>query len=60
MFQFAGYGLPFGMTGLLPPGCPIRTSMVLSLPAAPHGFSQLATSFFASERLCIRRMPFLA
>ncbi len=60
MFQFAGSGFPFGMTGFLPPGCPIRVSMVLRLPAAPHGFSQLATPFFASGRLGIRRMPFLA
>ena len=31
------------------PGCPIRTSTDQSLLAAPRGFSQLATSFFASR-----------
>ena len=30
---------------LLWPGCPIRKSMVRCLLAAPHGLSQLATSF---------------
>lgn len=35
-----------GDGALPPPGFPIRTSMVQSLLAAPHGFSQLATSFF--------------
>jgi hypothetical protein len=39
-------------------GCPIRTSMDQSLLAAPHGFSQRATSFIASWCQGIHRMPF--
>ena len=40
-------------------GCPIRTSLDHSLLAAPQGFSQRATSFIASWRQGIHRMPFL-
>ena len=40
-------GSPCGVTGLLPPGSPIRISSDPSLLAAPRGFSQLATSFVA-------------
>ena len=32
-----------------PAGSPIRISMVLCLFAAPHGFSQLTTSFFGDQ-----------
>ena len=39
-------------------GCPIRTSLDHSLLAAPQGFSQRATSFIASWRQGIHRMPF--
>ena len=39
-------------------GFPIRTSMDQSLLAAPHGFSQRATSFIASWCQGIHRMPF--
>ena len=39
-------------------GCPIRTSTDQSLLAAPHGFSQRATSFIASWCQGIHRMPF--
>ncbi len=39
-------------------GCPIRTPMDQSLLAAPHGFSQRATSFIASWCQGIHRMPF--
>ena len=43
-----------------PPGCPIRISPDLSSLAAPRGFSQLATSFFAGLCLGIHRVHFLA
>ena len=46
------------MTGSLPPGCPIRTSADLSAFAAPRSFSQLVTSFFASESQGIPHPPF--
>ena len=39
-------------------GCPIRISTDQSLLAAPHGFSQRATSFVASWCQGIHRMPF--
>ena len=39
-------------------GCPIRISTDQSLLAAPHGFSQRATSFIASWCQGIHRMPF--
>ncbi len=39
-------------------GCPIRTSLDQSLLAAPQGLSQRATSFIASWRQGIHRMPF--
>ena len=60
MFQFpalaSGYAgcHPFRMTG-----CPIRRSADQRLCAPPRGFSQLVTSFIASESLGIRRAPFL-
>ena len=38
-------------------GCPIRISTDQSLLAAPHGFSQRATSFIASWYQGIHRMP---
>ncbi len=41
------------------PGCPIRISADQWLFAPPHSFSQLITSFFASESLGIHRMPLL-
>ena len=40
-------------------GCPIRISTDQSLLAAPHGFSQRATSFVASWCQGIHRMPLL-
>ena len=39
-------------------GCPIRISTDQSLLAAPHGFSQRATSFIASWCQGIHRTPF--
>ena len=41
-------------------GSPIRASAALGLLAAPRGFSQLATPFFASWRQGIHRPPFLS
>ena len=38
-------------------GCPIRKSTDQSLFAAPHGLSQRTTSFIASQRQGIHRMP---
>jgi hypothetical protein len=62
MFQFPGFAsfhyefmkrYPKGV------GCPIRTSTDQRLLAAPHGFSQRATSFIASWCQGIHRMPFI-
>jgi hypothetical protein len=41
-------------------GCPIRTPTDRRSSAAPRGFSQLGTSFIASECLGIHRVLFLA
>jgi hypothetical protein len=40
-------------------GCPIRTSRDRRMLASPPGFSQRATSFIASRRQGIHRMPFV-
>ena len=40
-------------------GCPIRTSADQFVFANPRSFSQLITSFFASESLGIPHTPFL-
>ena len=53
-------GSPCGVTGLLPPGSPIRTPPDPSLLATPRGFSQLATSFIAGLCQGIHRVHFLA
>ena len=47
-----------GVTGSLPPGCPIRRSRGLWVFAPRPGFSQLVTSFFASESQGIPHAPF--
>ena len=39
-------------------GCPIRRSADQRVLAPPHGFSQRATSFIASQCQGIHRMPF--
>ena len=60
MFQFPAFASvfdgchPFRMTG-----CPIRRSAHHRLFAPTRGFSQLITSFFASESLGIHRLPLL-
>ena len=62
MFQFPGFAsYAYGFSARYPKGvgCPIRTSTDQRLLAAPHGFSQRATSFIASWRQGIHRMPFL-
>ena len=46
--------------GSLPAGSPIRISADLGIFAPPRGFSQLVTSFFASESLGIPHTPFSA
>jgi hypothetical protein len=40
-------------------GCPIRTPADHALFAGPRSFSQLTTSFFASESLGIPHTPFI-
>ena len=45
MFHFSGF-LTFGVTELLPWGCPIQRSAGQCLLAARRGVSSLATSFF--------------
>ena len=66
MFHFSPFatrGLciqPRAMSTLLDMGFPIRRSTDRRLLAAPRGFSQLTTSFIASWRQGIRRMPLLA
>ena len=40
-------------------GCPIRTSTDQIVLANPRSFSQLITSFFASESLGIPRAPLI-
>ena len=47
------------MAGSLPPGCPIRISVGQWVFAPRHGFSQLVTSFIASESLGIPHAPLL-
>ena len=45
------------MKGSLPPGCPIRTSAGHGAFATRRSFSQLVTSFFASESQGIPHAP---
>jgi hypothetical protein len=61
MFQFPGYAsrLTSGYHVFNMVGCPIRTSADHFLFADPHSFSQLITSFFASESLGILHTLFL-
>ena len=56
MFQFPGFASLAGYF-LAEVGCPIRRPMDQSSFAAPHGFSQRTTSFIASQRQGIHRMP---
>ncbi len=62
MFQFPGFAPPAYLFSRQYPkgvGCPIRISTDQRLLAAPHGFSQRATSFIASWCQGIHRMPLL-
>ena len=60
MFQFPAFASRSSvMSGSLPTGCPIRISVGLRAFAPRHGFSQLVTSFFASESLGIPHAPFI-
>ena len=45
------------MTGLLPPGSPIRVPLDLRPCAPPQGLSRLAAPFVVSLRQGIRRAP---
>ena len=59
MFQFPGFA-PLARWYIFDiPGCPIRTSADQFLFADPRSFSQLITSFFASESLGIPHTLFL-
>ena len=61
MFQFPGFASrPYVFRSEYPKGVgfPIRTSADQRLLASPRGFSQRATSFIASWRQGIHRMPF--
>ena len=54
MFQFSGFASLAGYPIFNRVGCPIRTSGNQGLFAPLPGFSQLITSFIASESLGIR------
>ena len=59
MFQFPAFA-PFAWwQASCLPGCPIRKSRDQGLFASPPGFSQLITSFIASESQGIHRLPLL-
>ena len=58
MFQFPAFASAFTrMSGSLPTGCPIRTSAGHGAFATRRSFSQLVTSFFASESQGIPHAP---
>ena len=57
MFQFPAFAPCYTVAESLPPGCPIRTSAGLCAFAARRSFSQLVTSFLASESLGILHTP---
>ena len=60
MFQFPSFALTQRQCRAFnPTGCPIRISPDLYLFAVPRSFSQLTTSFFASESLGIHLTLFL-
>jgi hypothetical protein len=57
MFQFTGFASISGYCVFNTVGCPIGIFTDHWLFAPPHDFSQLITSFFASESLGIRHAP---
>ena len=59
MFQFPGFASLAGYHAFSVTGCPIRTCADQFLFADPRTFSQLTTSFFASESLGILHTLFL-
>ena len=59
MFQFPGSAPIARWCTFSTPGCPIRTPADQFLFADPRSFSQLTTSFFASESLGIPHTPFI-
>ena len=58
MFQFTGFAWLTPWHTFNMSGCPIRISADHKLCAPPRSFSQLITSFFASESLGIPHTPF--
>ena len=59
MFQFSGFTLLSEYYVFNIVGCPIRISTDQFVCADPRSFSQLITSFIASESQGIPRVPFL-
>jgi hypothetical protein len=57
MFQFTGFATLAGQYVFNILGCPIQTSTDQFSSADPRSFSQLGTSFFASESLGIPHAP---
>lgn len=57
MFQFPAFALLTEWQVFNLPGCPIRISADQLVCANPRSFSQLTTSFFASQSLGIRHTP---
>src|SRR6478735_527836 len=57
MFQFSGFAHLSMYYVFNIVGCPIRISTDQSVCACPRSFSQLITSFFASESLGIPHTP---
>ena len=57
MFQFTGFATIAGRYVFNIPGCPIQTFTDQVSSADPRNFSQLGTSFFASESLGIPHTP---
>jgi hypothetical protein len=57
MFQFTGFATLAGRYVFNIPGCPIQISTDQFSSADPRSFSQLGTSFFASESLGIPHTP---
>ena len=57
MFQFPGFAPIARYYAFSIVGCPIRTSADQFVLANPRSFSQLITSFFASESLGIPHTP---
>ncbi len=59
MFQFPTFAYLNDIPAARRVGCPIRISTDQLVLANPRSFSQLITSFFASESLGIPRAPLI-